>query len=272
MKAASRLAKRSSNTVFWNELFTFLGFIMKNVTLTSLATLVLLLCTSAVATLAKLFLFDFNIAFIIAAAILAVSGLLIMIIKRSTAINVICFFVSAVAFGIAMRGWFMFCGVDVGIAVLAIISLISAVLFFVFGVITRISLHTRKMFIYGLAIIIYILAGAITLFMANKSGNVYLSTLVFYLLSIAGFVFAVSVDTDDTERLIRCLALSTYSVLIAVIAIILIAVALSSGDSPDCDCDCCGDDCTDLWFEDSGDKRSKGWRKKKDYDEPDFGY
>ena len=245
---------------------------MKNVTLTSLATLVLLFCTSAVATVTKLFLFDFNIAFIIAVAILVVSGLLVMIIKRSTAINVICFFVSAVAFGIAMRGWFIFCGAEVGIIALLAISLISAVLFFVFGVITRISLSTRKMFIYIVAIILYVLAGIAALYIAIKTGNVLLSTLVFYLLATSGFVFAVSVNTDDTERLIRCLTLSTYSVLIAVIAIILIAVALSSGDSPDCDCDCCGDDCTDLWFEDSGEKRGRGWRKKDDYDEPDFGY
>ena len=245
---------------------------MKNVTLTSLATLVLLLCTSAVATVAKIFLFDFNIAFIIAAAILAVSGLLIMIIKRSTVMNVICFFVSAVAFGIAMRGWFLFCGVDVGIIALLAISLIAAVLFFVFGVITRVSLSTRKMFIYTVAIILYVLAGIAALYIAIKTGNVLLSTLVFYLLATSGFVFAVSVDTDDRERLIRCLTLSTYSVLIAVIAIILIAVALSGGDSPDCDCDCCEDDCTDLWFEDSGEKRGRGWRKKDDYDEPDFGY
>lgn len=245
---------------------------MKNVTLTSLATLVLLLCTSAVATVTKLFLFDFNIAFIIAVAILVVSGLLVMIIKRSTVMNVICFFVSAVAFGIAMRGWFIFCGAEVGIIALLAISLISAVLFFVFGVITRISLSTRKMFIYIVAIILYVLAGIAALYIAIKTGNVLLSTLVFYLLATSGFVFAVSVNTDDTERLIRCLTLSTYSVLIAVIAIILIAVALSSGDSPDCDCDCCGDDCTDLWFEDSGEKRGRGWRKKNDYDEPDFGY
>lgn len=246
---------------------------MKKVSLTSLFVLALLSISSIAATASKFFLTDYKISLIIAGAALAVSGIVTLIIKRSALINVLSFVVNSTALGLAVRGFYLFMGADVGIIDMLILSVIATIFFSVLGIAVRIFYSTKRTLILIIASIIYTLAIAAVIYAAFKMTSLPLYTLGFYLASVFGFIFSVGINTDDAETFLRTIALSTYSIFMVVLGIVTLIIALSGGDA-DCDCDCCGnDECLDLWFEESDQKSSKGWRKRRnnDYDDPYFG-
>ena len=245
---------------------------MKKVSLNSLFVFLLLFITSTSSAIAKFFVTDFKIPLIIAGAALLVSGIVTFIFKRSIVINILCFLVNSVSFGLAIRGFYLFFGADVGFIPSLIISALVTVCFFVLGMTIKLFYTTKKALVYIITAAIYILAVAAIAYFAFKTSNIQLYTLGLYLLSVLGFVFAVGLNADDADTFFRGIALSTCSVFVAVIGIVILIVAISGGDA-DCDCDCCEVDCFDLWFEESGDGRNgKKWRKKNDYDDPNFGY
>ena len=68
----------------------------------------------------------------------------------------------------------------------------------------------------------------------------FVSTVGFYAIIELSFIFAMSLEVNNTKELIRNLTISTYSVFIVAIVVVVFALAASGGD---CDCDCGGCDC-----------------------------
>jgi hypothetical protein len=217
---------------------------MKKATLSSIATLVFLLLTSAVCFITKPFFSSFDVTILIALGIITVSAIVAFLIRKSNVMNVICFLVSSVAFGIAMRAWYIFLGVECDLVRMAILSLGVALLFFIFGSIISIRAIREHKVVYIILIVLYVLFDAFPVYLAIAlSGNVYLSTIAFFLIATWGFILPLAVESDDATSFIRNLALATYSVMVAIIVIIIVAIALAGGGdvSDDGDVDCCCD-------------------------------
>ena len=73
----------------------------------------------------------------------------------------------------------------------------------------------------------------------------FVSTVGFYAFIELSFIFAMSLEVNNRDELIRNLTISTYSVLIVAIVVIVVALVMASGEGDcDCsDCDCGGCDC-----------------------------
>lgn len=217
---------------------------MKKATLSSIAALVFLLLTSAVCVITKPFFSSFDVTILIALGIITASAIVAFLVRKSNVMNIICFLVSSVAFGIAMRAWYIFLGIECDLATMAVLSLGVALFFFIFGSITSIRAIREHKVVFIISIIIYILLDAFPVYFALAlSGNVHLSTIAFFLIATWGFILPLVLESDDATAFIRNLALATYSVMVAIIVIIIVAIALASGEdiSDDGDIDCCCD-------------------------------
>ncbi len=86
------------------------------------------------------------------------------------------------------------------------------------------------------------------------------------------FIFAMSLEVNTKEELVRNLTLSTYSVFIVAIIAAVVIVAAAAGGDCDCDCGaegCCDDGCVDCCdcgsCGGSGETSLKKSKKKKRY-------
>ena len=239
---------------------------MKKVCLSSLSALVLLLITSAVCFITKPFFSRYDIAIVVALAIITVSAIISFLIRKSNFINILCFLVSGVAFGIAMRAWYIFIGVDCDIVKMAILSLGVSVFFFVFASILRIRAIREHKIFYIIIIVLYVLLDGIPVYFALAlSGNVLSSTIAFFLIATWGFIIPLALESDDASSFIRNLALATYSVLGAIIIIMIVAVALVSGEdiSDDGGVECCFDSESEGCCDRLGERIKEAWDNRR---------
>ena len=79
------------------------------------------------------------------------------------------------------------------------------------------------------------------------------------ILIAISFIFAMSLEVNNHDELIRNLTLSTYSVLAVAVIVAVIGLMAAAGDG-DCDCDCGGCDGCDCC---DGIDCSSGSKKKK---------
>ncbi len=217
---------------------------MKKVCLSSISALVFLLLTSVVCFITKPFFSRYDITIVIALVIATVSAFIAFLIRKSSFINILCFLVSSVAFGIAMRAWYIFLGVECDLARMAIFSVVVSVFFFIFGSILRIRAIREHKVVYIIFIALYVLLDGIPVYFALAlSGNVLFSTIAFFLIATWGFIIPLALESDDAASFIRNLALATYSVVGAIIIILIVIVALVSGEdiSDDGGIECCFD-------------------------------
>ena len=218
---------------------------MKKVCLSSFATLVFLLITSVVCFITKPFFSTYDKTILVALGMITVSATIAFLIRKSNFINIVCYIVSGVAFGIAMRAWYIFIGVDCDIINMAIMSLGVSALFFIFGSFLRIKTIREHKVVYIILIALYILFDIIPIYFALALyGNVFSSTIAFFLIATWGFIIPLALESDDAASFIRNLALATYSVMGAIIIIMIVAAALVSGEgfSDDGDVECCFND------------------------------
>ena len=204
---------------------------MKKVCLSSLATLIFLLITSVVCIITKPFFSTYDVTIVIALAIISVSAIITFLVRRSNFINIVCFLAGSVAFGIAMRAWYIFLGVECDLVKMAVLSLGVSVFFFIFGSILRIrAIREHKVF-YIILIALYVLLDGIPVYFALAlSGDVIFSTIAYFLIATWGFIIPLALESDDAASFIRNLALATYSVMGAIIIIMMVAAALVSGE------------------------------------------
>jgi len=216
---------------------------MKKTLIVAFVSLIFLFTSSTVAYLMRAVLTDMVTALVIGVIILAVSGGIALFAKERRVLNIICIFISSVAMGILLRAWYINRGFDNSFGLMMLISLASVLYITVFFLLSRIPVIRRSKSLYLALCIVYLLASvAGYIFVVFNTETTYVSTFGFYMIIELAFIFAMSLEINNNDELIRNLTLSTYSIfVVAIIVAVFVIVAMAGGG--DCDCDCGGADC-----------------------------
>lgn len=217
---------------------------MKKITIVSLSSFVFLFIASATAILTRGIFTSAGVAVLFGVLTLAVSGLVAFIIREKTPINLICFIINSVAMGILIRAWYIFRGFDNSFGIMLLVSLATVLYLWVFFALSKIPFIHKSKAAYIVLCVVYVLISVILYCIAVvKTETTYLSTFGYYMILELAFIFAMSLEVNTPQELIRNLSLSTYSIfLVAIIAVVVIVIAAASGD---CDCDCGPEGCCD---------------------------
>ena len=216
---------------------------MKKITLVSIASFLFLFVSSSVAVPSR-YVFESSVAaFIVGLALLIGSGVLSLLTGEKNGLNLLCFFLSAVSMGILMRAWYIVRGFDNSFLTVMGVTLAVVLYLWVFYALSRIPALRSSHLVFIIFVIAFVIISAVLYFivMANTE-TTYVSTFGYYMIIELGFIFAMSLEAENKEELIKNLAHSTYSVFIVAIVVgVAVLVAALGGD---CDCDCSGDcDC-----------------------------
>lgn len=206
---------------------------MKKVSMVSLLSFIFLLIASAVTCILKAVTFTSAwIPLIIGVVILIVSGIIALIIREKTAVNIFCYVLSGVALGFCIKAWYILRGFNNPFWVLVLVSLACiSYLWVVYGLSRFSFAHNHPglfMFItLALSLVCYIL-------LVIYTKTTYVSTFGYYMIIEIAFLFAMFASSEDWHELVRNVTLSTYSVFVVAI---LIALMILSGDGADFDFD-----------------------------------
>ncbi len=237
---------------------------MKKISIVSLASFIFLLLCSGIAVILDGLLENQVAALIIGCAILIVSALLAFILKESNLMNIICFLLSSVSMGFLLRAWYINRGFDNSFGLMAFISFGAVLYLWIFFALSKIPFVHRSKKTY-IALCVFYAALSIGLYIAAVifTKTTYVSTFGFYMIIEFAFIFAMSLEVNEPNELIRNLTLSTYSVFgVALIVAVFVILAALGGDA-DCDCDCLADGCCDCDLRDETKSAKKNKKKGK---------
>ena len=215
---------------------------MKKISIVSICSFIFLFAASLVAKAIADIFAGYLAPLLIGVGILLASGVLALIVKDSTPVNIFCALLSAVAMGFILRAWYILRGLENSVLTMILISLACVVYLWIYFAIIRIPFISRSNKVSIAVTVIYFVltvVGYVLLVMGTKT--TFVSTLGFYMFLEASFIFAMSFAVNNREELIRNLTLSTYSVFAVAVIVAVIALMAALGDG-DCDCDC-GADC-----------------------------
>ena len=200
---------------------------MKKISIVSLFSFLFLFLASVVAYVLGFVNFEHAwVPLVIGVAILIVSGLVALVVKRIVGVNVLCSIISAVALGFMIRSWYVFRGFENALWILVCVSLACVVyLWAVFGL-AHLPFARNHPKIFLLIVVLVSLAGYVCLLIFTQT--TFVSTFGYYMIVEIAFLFAMFVTSDSVRKLIRNLTLSTYSVFI--VAIIIAIMILSEGE------------------------------------------
>ncbi len=229
---------------------------MKKITVVSLVSFIFLFICSFVARLTVYSFAGYKAPLAIGLILLAASGILALIVRESTPVNIFCSVLSAIAMGIIMRAWYVLRGLDPSLAVTTLISLGAVIYLWVYFALIRIPVIKESRGVTVAVTVLYALFTlAIYLLLVFNTKTDFVSTVGYYAILELSFIFAMSFEVNDRDELIRNLTLSTYSVfVVAAIVAVFALMAAAGGDGCDCDCDGC--DCCDCGGGE-GSKKSK---------------
>ena len=233
---------------------------MKKITLVSLASFFFLFISSGVALITKP-LFDHAVSpFIIGLLVLIISGVVSLFTKENVPWNAACFTVSAVAMGLLIRAWYLVRELDNSFGVMLLVSLAAVLYLWIFFALSRIPFLRSSQLAFIIFVIFFVILSAIIYFVVMlNTDTTFVSTFGFYMIIELGFIFAMSLEAENSRELLMNLTHSTYSIFIVALVVgIFLLIALAGGDGCDCDCDCGGCDGCDC------DCGSGSGRKKKD--------
>lgn len=219
---------------------------MKKITVVSIASFIFLLTCSLVAKITMPYFLDFSKPLIIGISILAASGILAFLVRDNAKTNIVCAILSAVAMGFVIRAWYILRGIENSLFVMLLISLGAVAYLWIYFALIRIPIIKESagatVAVTALYTVISILV-YVLLVLGTKT--TFVSTVGFYAFIELSFIFAMSLEVNNRDELIRNLTISTYSVLIVAIVVIVVALVMASGEGDcDCsDCDCGGCDC-----------------------------
>jgi hypothetical protein len=214
---------------------------MKKITIVSAVSLLFLLTCSLVAKLTEQCFTDVKTPLIIGVSVLAASGILALIVRDTTAVNVLCAIISAIAMGFVIRAWYVLRGLENSLGLMALISLGAVVYLWLYFALIRLPVVRESAGVTVAVTALYVVISVIIyLLLVFGTQTSFVSTIGFYTFIELSFIFAMSLEVNDQKELIRNLTISTYSVFIVAIIVALFALAASGGD---CDCDCGGCDC-----------------------------
>ena len=214
---------------------------MKKITIVSAVSFLFLLVCSIVTRITLNVFDNVKTPLMIGVFILTFSGLMALIIRESTAVNITCATLSAVAMGFVMRAWYILRGLENSIFTMALIALGAVIYLWIYFAIIRIPVVKESKGVTIAVTALYaVLSIVIYLLLVFGTETNFVSTIGYYAFIELSFIFAMSLEVNDNKELIRNLTISTYSVFIVAIVVAVFALAASGGD---CDCDCGGCDC-----------------------------
>lgn len=200
---------------------------------------------------------------IIGIAILAVSGIIALIVRENTKVNVFCFILSAVAMGFIIRAWYILRNLDNSIFTTLLISLGAVVYLWIYFALIRIPVVRESAGVTVAVSALYVIISiVIYVLLVLKTETSFVSTVGYYAFIELSFIFAMSFEVNNNEELMRNLTLSTYSVFVVAAIVGVIALMAAAGDG-DCDCDCGGCDCDGSCCDCGGSDGTKVKKKRK---------
>lgn len=238
---------------------------MKKITLVSAASFLFLMICSIVARFTKGLFFGQKMVLplIIGIAILAVSGIIALIVRENTKVNVFCFILSAVAMGFIIRAWYILRNLDNSIFTTLLISLGAVVYLWIYFALIRIPVVRESAGVTVAVSALYVIISiVIYVLLVLKTETSFVSTVGYYAFIELSFIFAMSFEVNNNEELMRNLTLSTYSVFVVAAIVGVIALMAAAGDG-DCDCDCGGCDCDGSCCDCGGSGGTKVKKKRK---------
>ena len=217
--------------------------LMRKITIVSVCSFLFLFICSVIARVTRGVFENLWVPLVIGIVILTISGIIALIVKDKTPVNIFCSFLSAIAMGFVVRAWYILRDLDNSIFTMAIISLACVLYLWIYFAFIRIPfIRESNGVCVAVTVLYFILSVVGYVILVLRTDTTFVSTLGFYIFLEISFIFAMSLEVNDSEELIRNLTLSTYSVLVAAIIVAVIALMAAGGDG-DCDCDCNGGDC-----------------------------
>lgn len=246
---------------------------MKKISIVSFASFVFLFFCSTVAVLTENAFESASSALITGASLLIASGVTAFVIRERTIINMVCFLISSVSMGILIRAWYINRGFENSFGTVCMVSLATVLYLWVFFALSKIPFIHKSKAMYTVLCVLYAVLSAVFYFVVMlNTETTFVSTFGFYMIIELAFIFAMSLEVNTKEELIRNLTLSTYSVFIVAIIAAVVVIAAAAGGDCDCDCGadgCCDDGCVDCCdcgrCGGSGETSLKKSKKKKRY-------
>src|SRR5690554_3492366 len=168
----------------WRDLF------MKKTTLVSIFSFIFLMLSSLFSYLFKNVNFGVVwLSLVLGVFLMAISGLIAFVNKKSFKANIICFILNSIALGLYIRTWYNFRNFDNSLITITLVSLACVVYLWIFFGALHIPFLNKH---YGIFLVIYILISIvvyITLIFVSKT--TYLSTFGYYMIVQIAFIFSL---------------------------------------------------------------------------------
>ena len=243
---------------------------MKKISVVSLISLFFLVTSSSIAYAIRNFGWGLGEYFIVGVILLVGSGVIAYFAGERIPLNVLCSAISAVAMGFLIRAWYVLRELENNFGTMMLVSFAAVAYIWIFFLISRIPFIRRHSRVYKIFVLIWVLTSAVLYaIVVFNTRTTFVSTFGYYMLIELAFIFAMSLEVDSPEGLVRNITLSTYSIF--AVAIILLVMILIGSQGGDCDCD--GDgacDCCEACdgFNCSGDSNDKKKNKKGGFSAP----
>lgn len=206
---------------------------MKKTALVTIISFIFLMVSSAVAWALKFFEFENGwIVLSLGAALLVVSGIITIVLRRPPKLSAISLVMNAVTMGLCIRAWYILRGLDNNFLTMFLVCLACMAYLWIFYIISFIPFVERHYFIFFIG---YLLLSAVAYILVMAlTDTTFVSTFGYYMIIQIGFLFALCVEADTFSHLLRNLTLSTFSVFVVAA---LIAIICLAGDGLDLDFD-----------------------------------
>lgn len=249
---------------------------MKKISVVSSVSLLFLVLSSVVAFLTRDLGWESYVYAIVGVVLLAISGVIAFFAKRDIRFNVVASSVSAVGMGFLIRAWYVLRSLENNFGTMILVSLAAVAYIWLFFVITRIPYIRRHKRAYVAFVLSYLIISAVVYtVVVFTTKTTFVSTFGYYMLIEMAFIFAMSLEVDSTEELVRNITLSTYSIFaVALIVIVFVCIGALGGGDCDCDgdgiCECCEclDGCGNLGGDSSSGKTKRSGKNKGGFGAP----
>ena len=196
---------------------------MKKLFIVASSSFIFLLFTSLVLIFLNIFEFkNYWISLIIGCGIIIFSiVLLILYLKLKVQfILYLIFFINIIAMGFLIKIWHMYKGYNLDLSVFLLISLACIGYLLIFYLLSFIPLFSKHFKIFVVVYIILSIIGYVILIDLTKTD--YLSTYGYYMIIEIGFIFALSIYSNNIKDLIKSICVSTFMIIIVAIIMIII--------------------------------------------------
>lgn len=213
---------------------------MKKILITFLVSLAFLVVTAVVCWAIGFANLSFWTAFGIGAGILLVGIIMLFSLGHFAPISfkIAVTAVNAIAMGFFLRAWYINRGFDNPLWLMLCVCLLATAYYLIYLIPLFIPAISRHYGWYLLVFFILSIVGYLLLVLLTTT--TWVSTLGYFGLLQLGFIISLSLDGKQ-EKHLNALLVSSYSVFVcAVIILMIVLIGAGGGDGCDCSCDGCG--------------------------------